>query len=76
MRVEAGAVPVEACGKDAGVVEDEQVGGAEEVGEVSELAVFEGIPRTGKMEQARGRAVGEGFLRDGIRRKIVMEVGD
>ena len=61
---EALAAAVEARGKDAGVVEDDEIAGAQQVGEIAEAAVFEGSGGGGRCEHARGGAVGEGFLRN------------
>ena len=70
------AASVEAGWKDAGVVEDQAIGGAGEGWEVAEEAVFEGGARTVEDQHAGGVASGQGLLRDKVFGKIVIEVGE
>lgn len=74
--LESGAAPIEARGEDARIVEDKEIGGAEEVGEIAELAVFEVAGRRGEMEKAGGGAVFQRLLCDEVFGKMVIEIGD
>ena len=76
LRVQTGACGVEARGKDAGVVEDEEIAGGEELREFGEEMVGEGAGVAREREHARGAACGGRMLRDELGRKIVVEVGD
>jgi hypothetical protein len=65
LSVGAFAATVETGGKDAGVVEDEQIAGVKQVGEVAELAV--GITAGAlQVEHAGSVALGEGLLGDEV----------
>jgi hypothetical protein len=55
---------VEAGGKYARVIEDEEVAGSEEIGEIAKLAVGEGAGGGGQVEQTRGGAIGKRLLGD------------
>lgn len=64
-RTESAAASIEARGEDASVVEDDEVAGAQEFGEVAELAIMQTpdpprrrtIGDAVHMQQTRGRAV-------------------
>ena len=57
----------------AGVVEDQQVAGAQQRGQLAEDAV-DGRG-AGAIEQARGAAFGGGMLRDQFGRQVEIEIG-
>jgi len=73
---EAGATSVKTGGKYFRVVEDQKVGGTEEIGEVAELAIVELAVGGRKVEEAGGGAVGERLLGDEFFGEMVVEVGD
>jgi hypothetical protein len=77
-RLSAGslAAAIEARGKDAGIIEDEQIAGLKQVREIAELAV--GILAAGSLEvqHAGGIANGGGFLGDEFFGKMEVEVGN
>ena len=77
LRGEAGAGGEEARGEDAGVVEDEEVAGLEELREVGEVV---GLRRRrsarSSAEHAAGAADRGRVLRDEVFGEIEMEVGD
>lgn len=73
---EAGAGGEEAGGKDAGVVEDNEVAGAEVVGEVSEVIVDESSASAVEDEHAARSADGGWGLCDEVFWKIEVEVCD
>ena len=72
----AGARGIEAGGKDAGVVQDEEVAGAEEMGQVAEGVVVECSCRAVDAEHAAGAADGGRVLRNQLSGKVEVEVGD
>lgn len=76
LRAQAGTASVEAGGKYFCIVEDQEVGGVEEIGELAELAVLKVSADRGEVEEAGGGAVGEGFLRDEFLGEMVVEAGD
>lgn len=65
---------IEAGGKDASVVEDDEVCGAKQAGEVAEIEMFDGSVEGGKMQKSRGGAVGERLLGDQFVRKFVVKI--
>ena len=71
-----GAAPVKAGGKDARIVEDKEIAGAQEVGKFPELAVNEVAGCGGEMEKTRGGAIGQRLLGDQFFGKIVVKVGN
>jgi hypothetical protein len=70
------AASVETGGKDASVVEDQEIAGVQKVGEVAEQAI--GIFAAGslQMQQAGSVAGGEGFLGDEFGGKVEVEIGN
>src|ERR1019366_5507764 len=74
-RVDSGAAAEEARGKDAGIVDDEAIAGAQVLGEVAEGAVFPAALLAVDDEHARGGAVGEGFLGNALLGQVVIEIG-
>ena len=76
LRVEAGAGGEEAGGKDAGVVEDEEVAGFEEGGQGAEVVVGEVAGAKIDAEHAGAAALGWGVLGDQFRGEIEDEIGD
>lgn len=62
--LKAGASAKKAGGKYAGVIEYQQVAGAEKVGKIPELAVSEAAACGGEMKEARGGAIGQRLLGD------------
>jgi hypothetical protein len=77
-RLSAGALAaaIQASGKDASVIEDEQIAGLKQAGEVPKLAI--GILAAGSLEveHAGGIANGGGFLGDEFLGKMEVEVGN
>ena len=57
------------------VVEDEQIAGSEQVGQVEELAVFQRAVAAADDQQPRPVALGGRFLGDQLRREVVIEEG-
>jgi len=76
LRGEAGAGGVEARGENAGVVEDEEVAGSEELWEIDEEAVCKGSGAAVEGHHAAGAADSGWVLRDEVFGKVVVEVGD
>jgi len=81
LEMQSAAASVEARGKDAGVIEDNQVAGAQELGEVAEVSIIywaePGVSRRAiNVQEARGRPVGQRFLRNQFFGESVIEVGD
>jgi hypothetical protein len=72
----AAAMAIQAGREDPCVVQDKEVIGEEQVGEVAELPVVPGLAVSDQVQQAGTSTVGERFLRDSVRRKIIVEVGD
>src|SRR5271169_129231 len=69
------AATVEPCGKDAGVVEDQQVARPEQVRKLAEHAVGIAATRALQVEHAGAVADGERFLGDEVGGKVEMEIG-
>jgi hypothetical protein len=67
---------VEASRKDAGIVEDHEIAGMQQVGEVAEQAI--GITAAGalQVQHARRVAGGEGFLGDEFVGKVEVKIGN
>src|SRR5438045_9466506 len=63
----------EARGQHAGVVEDEQVAGAQQLGQVGETAVLDRARRAVEHEQPARAALRERRLRDQLARQFVVE---
>jgi len=76
LRMQAAAVSVKACGKNLGIVENEEVGGAEEIGEVAECTVVDSISIGMEVEKAGGCAVGKRLLGDQVFRQMIVKVGN
>ena len=76
LRVQAGAGAEKTRGENAGVVQDEQIAGAEDAGEVGEVSVFVGAGGAIKVEHAAGAADVGRLLGDEVFGEIVVEVGD
>ena len=74
--VQAGASGVEARGKDARVVEDEEIAGREELREIGEELVGEDAGGAREREHAGCAARGGRVLRDELGREVVVEFGD
>ncbi len=70
----AGFAPEQTRRNDPGVIENHQVTGLEETGQIGENTVVErtGIPV--QVQQPAGRAFGERFLGDQFRRQIESEI--
>ena len=69
-----GANAEETGGHDAGVVQDEEVAGAEEGGEVADVVVREGASLAGDNQQAGGVAGLDRLLGDQLGGQVVVEV--
>jgi hypothetical protein len=66
----------EAGGEDAGVVEDEEVIGAEEAGEVSDVGVLHDVACGARDDhEASGLARSRGVGRDEVFGEVVVEIG-
>jgi hypothetical protein len=65
----------EAGGDDSGVVEDEEIAGEQELGDVAEGAMLDLTGGAVNDHHAGRGAVGERFAGDEFRRKMVVEVG-
>lgn len=76
LRLKTGTTSIEASGKHACVVEDQEIVGAEKIGKIAKLLVAKVSGRGRKMKQARGRAVRQRLLRDQFGREFVIEIGD
>jgi hypothetical protein len=72
--MQAGAVSVKACGKDAAAVQDQQVARTEQVGKVNEFSIFKVAGETREMQQTRTAAIGKGLLRDQFFWKMKIKV--
>jgi len=74
--VEAGAGGEEACGEDAGVVEDEEIAGVQEGWEVREEIVVEGAGCAVEDEHTASAAEVWWSLRDEVFGEVEVEVSD
>jgi hypothetical protein len=70
------AVAIKASRKDASIVEDEEIGGTQQVGEFTKLTVLECAALPPEMQQARRSAVRKRVLGNEFGRKVVMEIRD
>lgn len=76
LRLKTGAASVKTRRKNSGVVENQEIVGAEKIGEITKLPIVK-YPHVGrKMQETRGRAVRQGLLRDQFGRQFVIEIGD
>ena len=76
LRLKTSAAAIQTRGKHPGVVEDDEVVGAEQVREIAELTIRKSARCGGKVKKARRCTVGEGLLGDQFFRQIVMKIGD
>jgi hypothetical protein len=76
LRARSGAGGEEARGQDAGVVEDEEIAGLEELREVGEEVVAEGAGGAVEDQHPAGAALGGRVLGDQFFRQVEVEVGD
>src|ERR1700684_4554275 len=67
--VRARAAAVKAGRKHAGIVEDDQVAGTKQAGQITELAIGKASGGAKQMQHARTVAIRKGFLRDEFVRK-------
>jgi hypothetical protein len=72
----AGALPDEPCADDPRSVDDDQVPGAEQGGQVTKGVVLDGPALRAQTQQTGGVALGTGLLGDTLAREIEVEVGD
>ncbi len=69
--------PAQESGRnDPTAVGDEEVAGFEQVGQIPERPVGQAAGFPLEHQEAGGVALGEGLLRDGVGRQVVVEVGD
>jgi hypothetical protein len=70
------APAIKTCGKDAGIVEDQQIAGVKQVRKVEELAI--GMMAAGALQMQHPRAVtsGERLLGNEFVGEMEMEVGN
>jgi hypothetical protein len=76
LRGKTAAASIQASGKHLCVVEDEEIGGTQELGEFTKLPVFNRSRGSGKMEKAGGRTIRKRVLRNQLRRQVVLKIGD
>jgi len=76
LSVDAFAAAVEAGGKNAGVVEDHEIAGAQQVGEVAELAIRKFAAGSLQVQHAGTVTGSERFLSDEFGGKVEMEIGN
>jgi hypothetical protein len=76
VRAGAFAAAIEPGGKDAGVVEDHEIAGSQQLREVAELAIRILPAAPLQMQHAGTVAGGEGLLRNQVVGKIEVEVGN
>jgi hypothetical protein len=72
----AGALPDEARADDARSVDDDQVPGAEQVGQVAKGVVLDGPALRAQTQQTGGVALGTGLLGDAFASEVEVEVGE
>lgn len=72
----SGAAAVQPGGKDAGVVENHNIAGAQEIGKVAEVAVLIVAALALQVQHAGTVAGGERPLGDEFGRKVEIEIGD
>src|SRR4051812_32035259 len=76
-RAAAGIAAAEqARGEDSGVVDDDQIAGAEELGQRADLRMRDRTGLAVEVQQARAAARRRRLLRDQFRRKVEVEVAD
>ncbi len=71
----AGLLPEQARRNDPGVVEDQQIAGLQQLGQIAHLAVAEGRWRRRHHQQAAGGTFGQRRLGDQFFGQLVMEIG-
>lgn len=76
LRASAFAATVEPRRKDAGVVEDDEIAGTQQIGEIAEQAIRVLATGSLKMQHAGAVAGGERFLGDEFFGEMKVEVGD
>lgn len=76
LRAETSAAPVEAGGKDAGVIENDNIVGAEEIGQIAKMAVMELAGIAMQVQHAGTVASGGRFLGDELFGKMEVEIGN
>lgn len=76
LRVESLTASVKTGGKHPGVVEDQNVGRTEEVGKFAKSQILESTVSDGKTQKPGCGTVGKGHLRDQVRGKFVVKIGD
>lgn len=76
LRLEAFATPVKTGREYSCVIKHEEVVRAEQFGEIAEFEVLKRSGGAGDVQKAGSGAIREGLLRDPIRRKFVMKIGD
>lgn len=74
LRPKSPAPAIEARRKNTRVIEYNEIIGAEQVGKLTEVAVFKMPGRGGKMKKPGSGAIGKGLLCYQFFRKIVMEI--
>jgi hypothetical protein len=74
--VDAASPPIQTRRKDARVIEHNQIIGTEQVGKVSKAKVTKASRATVHLQQAGCSAVGQGFLSDQFRGKMIVEFGN
>jgi hypothetical protein len=74
--LDAGAAAIQPGGKHSSVVEDNQIGGSQQIREIEKLAIREPATRFLHVQHPRRRAIRKGLLRDQVVGKMVVEVGN
>jgi len=70
------SVPVQTCGQNAGVVNDQEVVGAENVRKFPKGAILNASGYAVKPQHACSGAIGQRLFRDQFLRKVVVKIGD
>jgi hypothetical protein len=76
LRGKAAAASIQASGKHLCVVEDQEIGGTQKLGEFTKLPVFNGSRGSRKMEKAGCSTIRKRVLRNQLRGKVVLKIGD
>lgn len=71
----AGAAAEQARGKHLGVVQNQAIAWAQELGKLAKRAIFPALLGTIQHQHARSGAVVERLLRDGRLRQVIIEEG-
>ena len=76
MGADPGAAAVKSGGKDAGVVENHDIAGVKEIGEIAEVAILIIAALALQVQHAGTVAGGERLLSNEFGRQVEIEIGD